>query len=123
VVPARERSNLRCFRLCVPDEKGPPGSWGSRWAFPVNVPRKWLRLIELIAIPTSNACLQGQTAMKSATKSLEGCLQEAAECERLADLARLESSRRILALSASYWRRLAEGGRAGPPLFALACCT
>jgi hypothetical protein len=45
--------------------------------------------------------------MKRDTKSLEECLQEAAECERLADLARLESVRRVLALSASYWRELA----------------
>ena len=45
--------------------------------------------------------------MKSEVKSLEERLQEAAECEQLADLARLESTRRILALSASYWRKLA----------------
>jgi hypothetical protein len=45
--------------------------------------------------------------MKRETKSLEECLQEAAECERLADLARLESTRRALAMSASYWRNLA----------------
>jgi hypothetical protein len=81
VAPARGRSNLRCVRLCVLDEEGPPGSWGSRWAFPVSVAATRLRLIELIAIPTSSACLQGQTAMKSETKSLEECLQEAAECE------------------------------------------
>jgi len=45
--------------------------------------------------------------MKRETKSLEECLQEAAECERLADLARLASIRRVLALSATYWRALA----------------
>ena len=45
--------------------------------------------------------------MKKETKSLEECLQEAAEFERLADLTRLESTRRILALSASYLRKLA----------------
>ena len=50
---------------------------------------------------------QEQTAMKRETKSLEECLKEAAECERLADLARLDSTRRALALSASYWRELA----------------
>lgn len=45
--------------------------------------------------------------MKRETKSLKECLQEAAEFERLADLARLESPRRMLALSASYLRKLA----------------
>jgi hypothetical protein len=45
--------------------------------------------------------------MKRETKSLEECLQEAAEYERLADLTRLESTRKILALSASYCRKLA----------------
>jgi hypothetical protein len=45
--------------------------------------------------------------MKKEAKSLEECLQEAAEFERLADLTRLESTRRILALSASYLRKLA----------------
>lgn len=45
--------------------------------------------------------------MNGAIKSLEECLAEAAEYERLARLARLESSRKILALSASYWRKLA----------------
>ena len=44
--------------------------------------------------------------MKKEAKSLEECLQEAAEFERLADLTRLESTRRILALSASYLRKL-----------------
>jgi len=43
--------------------------------------------------------------MKKEAKSLEECLQEAAEFERLADLTRLESTR-ILALSASYLRKL-----------------
>jgi hypothetical protein len=45
--------------------------------------------------------------MKKEAKSLEECLQEAAEFERLAHLTRLESTRRILALSASYLRKLA----------------
>jgi hypothetical protein len=45
--------------------------------------------------------------MKRETKSLEECLQEAAEFERLADLTCLESTRRILAVSASYLRKLA----------------
>jgi hypothetical protein len=75
---------------------------GSRWAF-VPVQGPWLRSIE----PTPIERRQGQTTMKRDTKSLEECLQEAAECERLADLARLESVRRVLALSASYWRELA----------------
>ena len=58
-------------------------------------------------IPAFSAGLEGQTAMKPETKSLEECLREAAEYERLADLARLESPRRMLALSASYCRKLA----------------
>jgi hypothetical protein len=45
--------------------------------------------------------------MKPESKSLEECLQEAAEYERLAALARLESPRRMLSLSASYCRKLA----------------
>jgi hypothetical protein len=58
-------------------------------------------------IPAFSAGLEGQTAMKPETKSLEECLQEAAEYERLAALTRLESTRKILALSASYCRKLA----------------
>ena len=45
--------------------------------------------------------------MKKEAKSLEEYLQEAAEFDRLADLTRLESTRRILALTASYLRKLA----------------
>ena len=45
--------------------------------------------------------------MKKEAKSLEQCLQEAAEFQRLADLTRLESTRKILVLSASYLRKLA----------------
>ena len=45
--------------------------------------------------------------MKKEAKSLEECLQEAAEFERLATLTGSESTRRILALSASYLRKLA----------------
>jgi hypothetical protein len=45
--------------------------------------------------------------MKSETKSLEECLQEAAECERLARLARSKSARAIMKLSAAVWRKRA----------------
>ena len=46
--------------------------------------------------------------MKGELESLEECLGEAAEYERLARLARLTSSRKILTLSASYWRKWAQ---------------
>jgi hypothetical protein len=62
--------------------------------------------VELI-IPAFSAGLEGKAAMRPETKTLEECLQKAAEYERLSDLARLESSRRMLALSASYCRKLA----------------
>ena len=45
--------------------------------------------------------------MRRETKSLDECLQEAAEFERLANLTHLESTRKILVLSASYLRKLA----------------
>ena len=57
----------------------------------------------------------GQAAMKSRDKSLEECLQEAAECERLARLARSREARLIMTLSAAAWRKraqeMAEQGR------------
>ncbi len=53
------------------------------------------------------ACLHGQAAMNSEAKYLEECLQEAAECERLARLARSEAARTIMTLSAAVWRRRA----------------
>ena len=50
--------------------------------------------------------------MKSRDKSLEECLQEAAECERLA---RSREARLIMTLSAAAWRKraqeMAEQGR------------
>jgi hypothetical protein len=46
--------------------------------------------------------------MKGELESLEECLSEAAEYDRLARLARLKSSRKILTLAASYWRKLAQ---------------
>jgi len=46
--------------------------------------------------------------MKGELKSLEECLREAAEYDRLARLARLKSSRKVLTLSASYWRKWAQ---------------
>jgi len=45
--------------------------------------------------------------MKRELKSLEECLQEAAEFERLAALTRLDSTRNILVRSATYMRELA----------------
>jgi hypothetical protein len=45
--------------------------------------------------------------MTSETKYLEECLKEAAECERLADLARSDVSRKIMTLSATVWRNRA----------------
>ena len=59
------------------------------------------------------ASFPGQTAMRREPESLEECLKEAAECERLAALARLESTRRMLELSARYWRNRAVGRRNG----------
>jgi hypothetical protein len=46
--------------------------------------------------------------MKGAFKSSEECLREATEYDRLARLARLKSSRKVLTLSASYWRNRAQ---------------
>jgi hypothetical protein len=45
--------------------------------------------------------------MTNKTKYFEECLEEAAECERLADLARSEAARRIMKLSATVWRKRA----------------
>ena len=45
--------------------------------------------------------------MKIEAKSLEECLQEAAECERLARLARSETARMTMKLSAEVWRKRA----------------
>jgi hypothetical protein len=45
--------------------------------------------------------------MKSREKSPEDCLQEAAECERLARLARSREARLIMKLSAAVWRKRA----------------
>ena len=65
-------------------------------------------LRKLIAAPRPTfACLEGQTAMKSEAKSLEECLQEAAECERLARLARSKTARMTMKLSAAVWRKRA----------------
>jgi hypothetical protein len=46
--------------------------------------------------------------MKGELKSREECLREAAEYDRLARLAGLKSSRKVLTLSASYWRKRAQ---------------
>jgi hypothetical protein len=46
--------------------------------------------------------------MKSREKSLEECLREAAECERLARLARSKEARLIMKLSAAVWRKRAQ---------------
>ena len=45
--------------------------------------------------------------MKSEAKSLEECLEEAAECERLARLARSKTARMTVKLSAAVWRKRA----------------
>jgi hypothetical protein len=45
--------------------------------------------------------------MKGEAKFLEQCLREAAECERLARLARSRSARAIIKLSAAVWRKRA----------------
>ena len=45
--------------------------------------------------------------MNIEAKSLDECLQEAAECERLARLARSKSARAIMKLSAAVWRKRA----------------
>ena len=46
--------------------------------------------------------------MNNEAKSLEECLTEAAECDRLAGLARSEAARRVMTLCATAWRRRAE---------------
>jgi hypothetical protein len=46
--------------------------------------------------------------MKIEAKSLEECLQEAAECERLARLGRSETARMTMKLSAPVWRKRAQ---------------
>jgi hypothetical protein len=45
--------------------------------------------------------------MNIEAKSSDECLQEAAECERLARLARSEAARTIMTLSAAVWRERA----------------
>ena len=43
-------------------------------------------------------------------ESREDCLREAAECDRLAQLANTQASRALMALAAFQWRKLAEKG-------------
>ena len=50
---------------------------------------------------------QIEAAMNIEAISLDECLQEAAECERLARLARSTKARTIMALSAALWRKRA----------------
>ena len=45
--------------------------------------------------------------MANEMEYLEECLEEAVECERLADLARSKAARRIMELSAAVWRKRA----------------
>ena len=54
--------------------------------------------------------------MNNDAKSLKECLAEAAECDRLASLARSEAARRVMTLCATAWRRRAEeaAGAFGP---------
>jgi hypothetical protein len=68
----------------------------------------WLGSIALIASPTSNFRVShSQAEMNSKAKSLEECLQEAAECERLARPARSKEARTVMKLSAAVWRKRA----------------
>jgi hypothetical protein len=73
---------------------------GSRWASLSGE----MAGFKSLATPPS---FPGQTAMRRESQSLEECLKEAAEYERLAPLARLQSTRRMLELSARYWRNRA----------------
>jgi hypothetical protein len=41
-------------------------------------------------------------------ESREGCLREAAECDRLAQLANTQGTRTLLAVAAFQWRKLAD---------------
>jgi hypothetical protein len=41
-------------------------------------------------------------------ESREDCLREAAECDRLAQLANTQATRALLALTAFQWRKLAD---------------
>jgi hypothetical protein len=41
-------------------------------------------------------------------ESREDCLREAAECDRLAQLANTQGTRTLLAVAAFQWRKLAE---------------
>jgi hypothetical protein len=41
-------------------------------------------------------------------ESREDCLHEATECDRLADLAKTQATRALLAVAAFQWRKLAE---------------
>ena len=49
--------------------------------------------------------------MNNEAKSLIECLTEAAECDRLAGLARTETARRVMTLCATAWRRRAEDAK------------
>jgi hypothetical protein len=60
--------------------------------------------------------------MKKEAKSLEECLQEAAEFERLADLSRLESTRDIGIVRILLAQAGRKDGGTGPHAFALTCC-
>jgi hypothetical protein len=41
-------------------------------------------------------------------ESREDCLREAAECDRLAELANTQASRALMTLAAFQWRKLAD---------------
>ena len=43
-------------------------------------------------------------------ESREDCLREAAECDRLAELANTQATRALMALAAFQWRKLADKG-------------
>src|SRR5882757_6393233 len=55
-------------------------------------------------------CCKGATSPRSwgLMESREDCLREAAECDRLAQLANTQGTRTLLAVAAFQWRKLAE---------------
>jgi hypothetical protein len=51
---------------------------------------------------TAQSCFGGEM------ESLEDCLREATECDRLAELANTQATRTLLAVAVLQWRKLAE---------------
>jgi hypothetical protein len=69
-------------------------------------------LIDAPKAGISQACCKLPCArlvsMNNEAKFVEECLTEAAECDRLAGLARSEAARRVMTLCATAWRDRAE---------------